>query len=522
MDRIEELVNKNNKDGFKVNENKLKSEWYTLNTARQKLTYELYNSGYLKSLDTYKDIDIVNILRKEYPEESESLDSLYSGVTGELDINKSRLLLASFRCNNEELNKIYKRMIDVYESEMLCGGFSKLSIISPEDLKTYNASIKVSDNGFSSPFKEYTSGLILPYLDFGDKVFCKSTKSVVYFDFLEYLGIKDETVLKCKEENVGVLLKDLTYTQEVLISDILIDATVHINKNSLDKDTYYAYVKHKKEFHKNTSNRFFVLPKTRKNLKKDLNDLVVFMEDLGISVKAVSNEYIVYSITGVLSSDAEEFLKEDTEIDSNLTRSWENSSIFCKNFNTGKLLSEVQYILGTQGEYIASANVDVLKNAYRIDDTKLKKAKTVEIVTLKKSSGSIDMTKVPMYSIESIDIPSKYNNSKLPINKITLEELQKKFGVGSVMELDKILALELNTLYDKYLASDDYMRFEEIRDVIFGVLRQYINELSDTRVYSKYNFITNEQDTLRKFYSSEDMLCFVALYMSNIRSKYRI
>lgn len=490
---LSELVLSINMKGVKLNIAKINADKGLLKTARERATKELFDLGYLDHLGSFSNEEIIRILRREYQDE---VKCLYSNVEGSAVLTRERLKLCNYTTKDKDLKKVIEILDIMLKREELYDGLTELLSQADKNGILY-PSIVATNIGVSSKFTALNNLDILEYLDFGEElVYISDVKSTIYYEFLVSLGIDEDIIKLCKNNNKGVLLDYTSYAQELSILDLILQYEITPNtefKSNFLKERHIYYT---------SKDRFSQKIKYMKNNYKNLGELVEIYTNSGLDVKLCSDKYILYSRTDAYQYDLDSVLKSNRYISTKIVPSWNNISNYCTNFDTRKVFNVFLLLGGYVGEYVYHTEGSTLEQSCIV------KYKHYNVNTKEyKEDGVV--------SIKNTDNKSNFNNIKT-LSLMNVDVVFKRFGASDEAELFKILDAEVDRRYTLYNFNGDFELLDVkliLRDIVYGILHALVGE--------EFRATYNNQGILRKIYTS-DLIFKISDLARSILKKYGI
>lgn len=491
--RLDEIVLDVNKKGVKLNLAKINADKGLLATARERASKELFEMGYLDHLGSFTDNEIIRILRSEY---GDDIKHLYSNVDGSALLTRERLRLCKYTTKNEDLVKVIDVVGVMLKREELYRGLISLLKQVLNDNILY-PSIVATSISVSSKFEALNNLDILDYLDFEDEVvYISDIRSTMYYEFLVSIGVDEDVIGLSKNNNKGVLLSYLTYSQELSILDLILQYEVV-------PDTEYkiSYLRERRNYY-TSKDRFSAKVKYMKNNYKNLEELVDVYSTSGLDIKLCSDKYILYTKTDAYEYSLDSFLSSNRIINSRIEPSWSNSSNYCRAWQGKKIAGVSLLIGGYAGEFVYTDDRGDLDSS--------------QIVAYKNYNVSTrEYQEVNMTSIKNTKIESNYNNIR-PLNLMDVDVIFGKFGATDEASLFAVIDTEVERRYSLYNFSVDLELLDVkliLRDVVYGILHALVEE--------EFRASYNNREILRQIYTT-DVIYKIGDLARSILKKYKI
>lgn len=486
-----------NKKGLKLNKAKINAEKGLLSTARERATKQLFDMGYLDHLGSFTDNEIVNNLRMEYGDDTKYL---YSNVDGSAELTRERLRLCKYTTKNEEFITVIDILGIMLKREEVYQGLEEIDRFT--DKSVFYPSIVATSVGISSKFPALSNKDILNYFDFeSSTAHIADISSLVYYEFLVSLGVDENVIQLSKNNNKGILLDYLSYSQELSILDLILNYEVVPNTNYRT-----LYLKQRHEYY-TSKDRFSQKMKYMKNNYNNVDEIVKEFLNSGLDIKLCTERYIIYDKPNSYNNSLEWVVGTNSIVESRITPSWNNIDSYCRMYTTRGIAGAYMLLSGYVGEYISN-----LDSKYpELDGESTKN----EITYKRFNVTSKGYEEVNLLSIKHTDLTSNFSNNRL-IENGDVDVIFNKFKAKDESELFKVIDTEVEKRYNLYSLDEDLSIMDTkliLRDIVYGILHALVGE--------DFRASYNNQEVLKILYET-DCIYKVSEMAQNILKKYRI
>lgn len=430
-----------NRNGLKINREYLDTLTAELKNMAMKQLYLLMDKNFISSLDFEDVSELVKALSQEF---GKDIDSLFSAVDGTIYISTESTEVARKITSNTEFKEILgilhdycyavELLDDIKELELI---ISKNNILNPK-ITMNSKEIKASCNILNR--KEFYT-LLEDRENFG----MLNAKSLVYFEFLCSIGIEEDVLVKHKQINKGIFLKQFTFAEEVDICNYIME--FHIKPNTEHKSLYYSAM------------RQFYDPKTKRVDKEKY--LSGYIEDVMTILDSIEdNEVIPRLITkymflvefnaSKISRKLSSLIGQPVRLTNERKRIWENSGLYVLNWKTGDELNKCNALRGNTGEFISDQSIKELSKTYPKDkyDTIIsnaKKVKPYKMYGIVAVNRDIAVTEYTMYRVEDLGLQCRVGKDII-FTYTDINIVFKRYGVSSILELFKAVYKDIRNL----------------------------------------------------------------------------
>lgn len=427
-----------NNRGFNIDLEQVKSLMGEAKNRVLKASYQLLDMGYVSSLNFTDKTELIKSLHEEF---GSDIEALYRYSDGTINISEESTIVARMITKNGEFKKVLHILYEYcYASEIIKELKDFIVLISKNGVFNPRVSLTTKDININS-CKFIDRMEFLSVLKEPTPLRLLHVNSLLYFEFLESIGIPVQDVIKYKQINKGLLIKEFTYIEEVTICHYIME--FHVKANTKYKEEYFE------------GKRKFYNPKTKKVDKTPY--FRGYLDDITIILKSITDgEIIPRLITKTvflfeqrapkLSEDLRYLIGQPVVANTTRTRIWENSGLYTLDWGTGEELDKCNALLGNTGEFVTEEYIRQMKNV--TDEWRnqvlenIRNSEPVKIVTLSNEKGVFNREVTKMYRVEDLGIPFRVGGDIIFVYTDINSVLQNK-GVEDIKSLFPIIHKEL-------------------------------------------------------------------------------
>ena len=448
--------------GIKINMEELNNLIDSLNNTVNKMQYLIVDKGYVDSLNNDDFTrELIMALSDEFNSE---IDLLFSAVDGKIMFSPESIVIARKYTKNEDFIDILDVLYQLFyaiqlleEIEAIKKYIDSSNILKPDifyvsnNIKNTNCNF-VNRQEFLQILDE--SNLATIYIS-----------GMMYFNFLQTIGIPTKSIIESKVNNKGILMKKLTYKEEC-------DICEYIMKFHIQPDTKFKelYTEEKKKYFntkvKKADKEVYVYEYLR-----DIKKILSTIQNDEVEVRLITNYRILFQMnTNKISKQLYDSIGQPQLIKKNIKRIWENSGLYALNWETEEELDKCNALMGYTGEFVTEECIRRMANSDKKLLQLLKAAKPVKLINLGVINNEIKINYINMYRVEDFELAFKVDYKKIVFEYSDINIIMNKFNSTTASELYsnvvKDIEKELKNKKDVYT---DYFIYV-VADIVLTLL----------------------------------------------------
>lgn len=450
--------------GFTINRELAFSLMREFKNRALKASYTLMDWGYVSELNFTDPTELIKALSEEF---GADIEALFSQVDGTIYISVESVEVARKITKNEEFKKVLGVLYEYCYTVELLGELTELMGLLTKN-KFFNPKVSITTRDISVNSSNFINRReFLSIIEEVKSLRLLNVKSLLYFEFLESIGIPEESVVQYKQTNRGILINEFTFLEEIDICNYIME--FHIKPNSPFKG---QYMKGLRKFYDTKTKKVDKAEYFREYVE-DIKTILDSIVDEEIEPRLITkNVFIFEQKKPRLSEELRSIIGQPIIANTAKKRIWENSGLYVLDWSTGAELDKCNALFGNTGEFVTKESIrqskeitQEHKNTLLANIRTLEPTKIVRLSRLNDSGLAKEITN--MYRVEDLgldfrvgkDIIFTYTDINSIFNRYKVTTIQGLFSViyNEIKARDTMFTLTSNLDYYKLVIADIIM-----------------------------------------------------------------
>lgn len=418
MTDLYEVFNEINQRGLNIDKAEVARLHHELKSMKNRSVYILFDKGYVSKIGEINVSELILALIQEFGDDK--LENLFSASSGEWYISPETTFLTMKRTDDEELKTVMKVLHDYcYADELLQELLELLGSVTKDGL--LRPKLSISSNYMRAKVSNFINRKEFMRIMVKEKpIYFINTKALMYFEFLASLGIPESTVADYKQRNEGMLVRELSFDEEIEIAGYIADFNLMANTefaNLYDEQRTRNYNPKVKKYEKDA---YF------KNLADDIVTIMDSVQGNELIPRLITKHQMIVELKNeTISKQLFDVIGSPFSVRSTKSRIWEKGGLYTLEWYEGTELSKCNALRGYTGEFIKEENLKNLglsKGEYPL-----------ELVLVSREGDDISIKKEIVYRVDDLGLEQRVGSDIVfeytPVNSVC-----EKLGISSLEE----------------------------------------------------------------------------------------